>query len=257
MLSKAKLKYIQSLGQKKSRDEEGVFIAEGPKLVKELLEAKNVEVNEVYAVKDWLDENKKLLMNIAAIEIIEPELDRISQLTTPNKVLAIVKKIDPITIGWEPIVTKEKITLALDAIQDPGNLGTIIRTADWFGIEQIVCSKDCVDVYNPKVVQATMGSIYRVKLFYTDLKEWLPMQKDIRIYATVLEGQDINTMKKIQEGIILIGNESKGINDELLKLANVRITIPKNARLNDSVGQGKAESLNAAVAAGIVMNYIS
>ena len=244
MLSKAKLKYIQSLGQKKYRDEEEVFIAEGPKLVKELLEARNVEVKEVFALNDWLDENKKLLTNTETTAIDEGELERISQLTTPHKVVAIIKKID-----WgETPVAKGKITLALDAIQDPGNLGTIIRTADWFGIEQIVCSKDCADVYNQKVVQATMGSVARVKVFYFDLKEWLASQKEIRIYATVLEGQDINSVKKIQEGIILIGNESKGIDDDLLKLANVKITIPK---------KGKAESLNAAMAAGIIMNCIS
>ena len=244
MLSKAKLKYIQSLGQKKSRDEEGVFIAEGPKLVKELLEAGNAEVNEVYAVKDWLAENENLLVNTTAVEIEKSELERISQLTTPNQVIAIVKKF-----RWDKqINSKGKITLVLDTIQDPGNLGTIIRTADWFGVEQIVCSKDCADVYNPKVVQATMGSISRVRLFYVDLKDWLTAQKDISIYAAVLEGQDINSLKKIQEGIILIGNESKGINDELLRLANVKISIPK---------KGKAESLNAAVAAGIVLEYIS
>lgn len=244
MLIKSKLKYIQSLGQKKSRDEEGVFIAEGPKLVKELLEATNAEVKEVYALKDWLDENKKLLTNIETNEVTESELERISQLSTPNKVVAIVKKIE----RTESVFTKSKIVLVLDAIQDPGNLGTIIRTADWFNIDQIVCSKDCADVYNPKVVQATMGSISRVNLLYTDLKEWLSKQKDVRIYATVLDGQDINAMKKINEGIILIGNEAKGLSDELLKLANVRITIPK---------KGKAESLNAAVAAGIVMDCLS
>lgn len=244
MLSKAKLKYIQSLGQKKPRDEEGVFIAEGPKLVKELLEAGNIEVKEVFAMKDWLEENKKTLANTETTEIDEVELKRVSQLTTPNKLIAIIKKID-----WgKTIAAKGKISLALDAIQDPGNLGTIIRTADWFGIGQVICSKDCADVYNPKVVQATMGSIARVKIFYIDLQQWLDAQKDVRIYATVLEGQDINLMKKIQEGIILIGNESKGISEELLKLANVKITIPK---------RGKAESLNAAMAAGIIMNCIS
>ena len=171
------------------------------------------------------------------------ELEKISQLTTPNKVLAIVRQID----NGKPVV-KGKITLALDNIQDPGNLGTILRTADWFGLEQIVCSNDSADVYNPKVVQATMGSITRVKVFYVDLVQWLAEQKDTRIYAAVLEGQDISTVKKITDGIILIGNESKGISETALKLANVKLTISK---------KGKAESLNAAVAAGIVLSYIT
>lgn len=243
MLVKPKLKYIQSLGQKKSRDEEGVFIAEGPKIIKELLEANNAEVIEVFALEKWITDNGKLLTKLNVTEISEKELERISQLTTPNKVLAIVKKFD----AGEKIITKEKITLALDTIQDPGNLGAIIRTADWFGVEQMVCSNDCADMYNPKVVQSTMGSIARVKVLYADLEKWLAAQKDIPIYATVLDGQDITTMKKLYEGIIIIGNESKGISDELLKLANVKITIPK---------KGKAESLNAAVAAGVVLGYL-
>lgn len=242
MLIKSKLKYIQSLGQKKSRDEEGLFIAEGPKIVKELLETDNADVSEVFALKEWIDENEKFLSKTEVIEITEAELERISQLATPNKVLAIVKKFNV-----DEIKTIGKITIVLDTIQDPGNLGSIIRTADWFGVEQMVCSNDCADMYNPKVVQSTMGSIARVKVLYADLEKWLAAQKDIPIYATVLDGQDITTMKKLYEGIIIIGNESKGISDELLKLANIKITIPK---------KGKAESLNAAVAAGVVLGYL-
>ena len=144
------------------------------------------------------------------IEVSEEELEKISQLTTPNQVLAIIKKVD------EPVINvKEKITLTLDTIQDPGNLGTIIRIADWFGIEQIICSKDCADMYNPKVVQSTMGSIVRVKMLYTDLAAWLEEQKDVFIYAAALEGQNVTAMKKITEGLIVIGNESKGISEIL------------------------------------------
>ncbi|MBK5270220.1 MAG: RNA methyltransferase, partial [Bacteroidia bacterium] len=140
-----------------------------------------------------------------------------------------------------------RITLVLDGLQDPGNFGTIIRIADWFDVDQIVCSNDCVDMYNPKVVQSTMGSIARVKIFYTDIKEWLTIQKDVRIYAATLEGQDISAVKKLDEGIIVIGNESKGIRAELMKLVDVSITISK---------KGKAESLNAAVAAGIILSHL-
>jgi TrmH family RNA methyltransferase len=243
MLVKQKVKYIHTLGQKKFRQQDKVFIAEGPKLLKEILETQPAMINEIFALKEWVDENKKIPGTVSVTEISQAELEKISQLTTPNKVLAVVKQFEPA----KKIMAKGKITLALDGIQDPGNLGTIIRIADWFGVEQIVCSKDSADIYNPKVVQATMGSIARVNFFYTDLEEWLSKQKDLRIYATMLEGQDITGMKKINEGIIVFGNESKGISDEILQLANVRITIPK---------KGKAESLNAAVAAGIVLGSI-
>jgi len=133
-------------------------------------------------------------------------------------------------------------------IQDPGNFGTIIRIADWFGVSQVICSKDSVDIYNPKVVQATMGSIGRVNVFYRDLRAWLRKQNNIRIYATMLEGIDITKMNPLKEGIIMIGNESKGIGEDLLALANERITIPR---------KGAAESLNAAVAAGIILSHVT
>lgn len=243
MLTKSKLKYIQSLSQKKQRDDANAFIAEGPKLVKELLESAPQAIQEIFALKEWVEENQKFLTKNLVAEISEKELERISLLSTPNKVVAIVKKFD----SGKTIITKDRIILALDTIQDPGNFGTIIRTADWFGVEQIVCSPDCADMYNSKVVQATMGSIARVKVFYADLEKWLVSVKDARIYAAVLEGQDISFMKKINEGIILIGNESKGISDEILRLANNKITIPK---------KGKAESLNAAVATGIILGQL-
>lgn len=244
MLVKQKVKYIQTLGQKKFRQEEGLFIAEGPKIVKELLEADAASVKEVFAEKEWIDDNKKLLDKTTVTEISEIELEKISQLTTPNKVLAIVQQYETGDI----ISVKDSITMALDNIQDPGNLGTIIRIADWFGVEQIVCSLDSTDMYNPKVVQSTMGSIARVKVYYRDLADWLADQKDVCIYAASLDGEDVTTIKKIKEGIIIFGNESKGISPGLLKLANVKLTIPK---------KGKAESLNVAVAVGVVMGCVS
>lgn len=243
MLVKQKAKYIQTLGQKKFREQEKAFIAEGPRLVTELLEDNAATVLEVFALKEWIDENKKLLLKKNVTEVSGSELEKISQLSTPNKVLAIARQFE----AGQIISTKNKIILALDGIQDPGNMGTIIRIADWFGVGHIVCSDNCADVYNPKVVQATMGSIARVKVLYTNLAEWLAGQKDIRIYAAVLEGQDVTAMKKMKEGIIIIGNESKGISEEVIKMANVKITIPK---------KGKAESLNAAVATGIILSSI-
>lgn len=242
MLVKSKVKYIQSLGQKKFRQQEGVFIAEGPKLVKELLTEHSDSVLEIFALKTWIEENKKITANHNLTEIIEAELEKISQLTTPNHVVAVVKQFNTI----KPVAEKEKFILALDGIQDPGNLGTIVRIADWFGVQHIVCSEDSADRYNPKVVQSTMGSIGRVNVFYTSLTKWLGEQQDARIYAAVLEGQDITRMQEPAGGVIVIGNESKGISEEVLRFCNVTITIPQ---------KGKAESLNAAVATGIILSH--
>jgi len=243
MITKNQVKYIQSLGQKKSRDIENRFIAEGPKLVNELLIAENCRIVQLLALKEWIDENPNADNPREVIEISEAELEKISQLTTPNQVLAVIEKIQ-----WknDPEI-KGNVSLALDTIQDPGNMGTIIRLADWFGIKNIFCSTDCADVYSPKVVQSSMGSISRVRVEYTDILSWLTENNDVPIYAAVLNGRDITKMEKISEGIIIIGNESKGINTEMLRLANVQITIP---------GKGKAESLNAAVATGIILSHL-
>ena len=242
MLSKTQLKYIQSLGHKKQRDEEGLFIAEGPKIVAELLAENNCRVKQVYGVKAWINDVAEYAA-IPLIEITEEELERISQLKTPNQVLLVAEKID-----WtEKPVFKKSITLVLDTIQDPGNMGTIIRLADWFGIKQIICSHECADNYNPKVVQASMGSIARVRVEYTDLAAWLSENNEIPSYAAALDGEDITQMKRLAEGIIIIGNESKGISNEILDKVNSKITIK---------GKGKAESLNAAVATGIILSHL-
>jgi TrmH family RNA methyltransferase len=243
MVSKSQLKYIQSLGQKKYRDIEGIFVAEGPKLVKELIQSKNVELTQIFALNEWAAENKDLLKSADVTAINEAQLQRISQLTTPNKVIALVKKFPPAA----PVI-KERISLVLDSIRDPGNLGTIIRIADWFGVSQIICSDDCADMYNPKVVQATMGSIARVNVFYTDLPVWLKQQSGIRIYAAMMEGKDVTKMSAIKEGLLIIGNESTGIDKELQECANEKISIPR---------KGNAESLNAAVATGIILSHLS
>jgi TrmH family RNA methyltransferase len=242
MLVKSQAKDIQSLGQKKQRDKLGLFIAEGPKIVTELLQTATVQ--QIYALKEWIDDNRNLLNHAEVTEVSTAELEKISQLTTPNNVLAVLKKFDE----SPSIETKGRLTLVLDTIQDPGNMGTIIRTADWFGVDQIVCSENCADIYNPKVVQSTMGSIARVKVLYTDLQQWLLSHKEVNIYAALLNGEDVTAMNKPTEGIIVIGNESKGISDEILKLVNVKITIPQ---------KGKAESLNAAVATAIILSHIT
>jgi len=243
MITKNQVKYIQSLGQKKSRDIENRFIAEGPKLVNELITAENCKIVQLLALKEWIDENPSASDHTEVIELSDMELEKISQLTTPNQVLAVIEKIQ-----WknDPEI-KGNISLVLDTIQDPGNMGTIIRLADWFAIKNIFCTTECADVYSPKVVQASMGSISRVRVEYTDIESLLIENNDVPIYAAVLDGSDITKMEKISEGIIVIGNESKGINTEMLKLANVQITIQ---------GKGKAESLNAAVATGIILSHL-
>ena len=221
-----------------------MFIAEGPKLVLELLLSVPGNIVEIFAVKEWIEAHQTQLKAFTCTEISEQELEKISQLATPNLVIAVLTNLDKTA----PAQVKGQVVLALDGIQDPGNLGTIIRIADWFGVSQMVCSEDTADVYNPKVVQSTMGSIARVRISYTDLQQWLKEQKDTAIYATVLQGEDINRMKKISSGILLIGNESKGISSDILKLANATITIPR---------KGGAESLNAAVATGIVLSHLT
>ena len=243
MLGKSQAKYIQSLGQKKVRDEEGVFVAEGPKIIAELLASADANILQLYALHDWITANRNDCNGIEIIEVDENDLTKISQMATPNKVLAVVKKQDT----SEHFSTKGTVSIVLDTIQDPGNLGTIIRIADWFGIGQIICSRDCADMYNPKVVQSTMGSIIRVRVLYTDIASWLEEQKDVFIYAAALEGQNVTAMKKINEGLIVIGNESKGISPEIFELVDVKITIPQ---------KGRAESLNAAVATGIILSHI-
>ncbi|MBO9571500.1 MAG: RNA methyltransferase [Chitinophagaceae bacterium] len=235
---KMKVKYIQSLSHKKLRDEDGVFVAEGPKIINELLSAGNIEPVEIFAVKEWMNGRQDSLFE----EIEQSELERISFLSTPNQVLGIFKKaVHP------PMHLAGTVTLMADNIQDPGNLGTIIRCADWFGIKQVICSKDCADVYNPKTVQSTMGSISRVAVHYEDLAEVIRSHPSTHVYAATLSGKNIHEMKPLHHGIILMGNESKGISADLLKLAQEEITIPRI---------GAAESLNAAVATGIILSHL-
>ncbi len=245
MLSKTKVKYIQSLGQKKFRQSEGMFLAEGPKLVTELLQEVPQLVQEVFATVDWIEENGGLLNQLNCMPVNEAMLEKISLLSTPNKVVALVKQFE----APDNIELKNQIILALDGVQDPGNLGTIIRIADWFGVHQIVCNHDTAELYNPKVVQSTMGSIARVGVVYKNLAEWLPAaKKEVCIYATALDGINVASDKKIKEGVIIIGNESKGVSPGLLELANVKLTIKR---------KGKAESLNAAVATGILLSHLT
>jgi len=242
MLIKSQVKYIQSLSHKKLRDSEEVFVAEGPKLINELLSAAGMQVQQLFALKEWIEEQPPEIKKIAT-EISASELERISFLQTPNLVLGIFKK--PVFAADRPF--RNTLSLMLDTIQDPGNLGTIIRCADWFGISQIICSTDCADAFNPKVVQSSMGSIARVQVLYESLPEFLAKEPGIPTYAAVLHGIDLRQLPPVKEGIIIIGNESKGISDGVLSLSSHRITIPR---------KGHAESLNAAVATGIILSHL-
>ena len=213
----------------------------------ELLETREFVCQQLFAVNEWLVENDKTLKKYSGTEIFvvkDFELEKISLLTTANHVLAVFKKKAPA----EPVNIKGKITLGLDTIQDPGNLGTIIRTADWFGIENIVCSPACADMYNPKVVQSTMGSLARVNIFYTDINGWLKKNGSIKKYAAALHGKNVGSLKAVKEAILIIGNEGKGISDAVMNAVDEKITIPKI---------GEAESLNAAVATGIILAAVS
>ncbi len=245
MLSKTYTKYIQSLHHKKFRDAENAFIAEGSKVVMELMTSSKIVCEHILAKADWLNENERFMRKYykGPLETVEDfELGKISALSTPNQVLGIFKKIQQGSVN-----VAGQISLALDTIQDPGNLGTIIRIADWFGVINIICSENCVDIYNPKVVQSTMGSLGRVEVVYTNLFEFLNRNNSIPIYAAALNGKSVGELKELKEGILLIGNESKGISAEVMQMATEKITIPK---------YGMAESLNAAVATGIILSHL-
>ncbi len=244
MLSKNKIKHLNSLRQNKFRNEFQQFVAEGDKLVSELLSS-NFKIIEIFAVKEWLDRHK-IPDNIAITEVAVSELEKISGLTTPNMVLALIEIPQQQNINTSIF---NKLILVLDEIKDPGNLGTIIRIADWFGISNIVCSNHTVDVYNPKVVQATMGSIARVSVQYADISAFLKdVPKDVPIYGTLLNGENIYTQTLSENGVIIIGNESKGISNELIPDIKHKLYIPSFSENPEN----KAESLNASIATAIV-----
>ncbi len=246
-ISKNQIKHISSLKQSKFRKEFNEFVVEGEKIVDELLES-DLEIDSVYGTGEWIENSEAKLQskNIERFKVSPKELERISSLKTPNKVLAVVKTPRASLPQKDDF---NDLILVLDKIQDPGNLGTIIRTADWFGVDNIICSEDSVDVYNPKVIQSTMGSFMRVKTHYLDLINFFEKQvpTTVNIYGAFLDGANIFDQISPKKGVLIIGNESRGISDEVAKFVTHRISIPthKNKR---------AESLNASVAAGILMS---
>jgi len=260
MLSQNQIKHIVSLKSKKFREESHQFIAEGHKLVMDLLDSP-YKIAAVYALSGWILENLGFIQKkqIPVFEIFPREMKRMSALSTPSPVLAVIEIPTPFPSAGSPTPfpsptgeggkSSEGLQLALDDIRDPGNLGTIIRIADWFGIDKIFCSETCVDLYNPKVVQATMGSIARINVQYVILEKLLEKIFDrIPVYGTFLDGENLFEQDLSGGGIILIGNESRGISPSLARFVSKRVVIPSSGKS----GSGKAESLNASAATAII-----
>lgn len=245
MLSKAQIKYIHSLRHKKYRHSAGVFPIEGTKPVTELLRGSHIRLAALFAVPEWIARHLSadagsLPFTITAVN--EQELAQISCLDTPQQVLALCEI--PLIEAPDP---RGRLTLVLEAIRDPGNLGTLVRIADWFGLDTIVCSSDCVDPYNPKTIQATMGSIARVRVAEIPLEPWLDQYTSVPLLAATLDGEPVTVFGGTPEAVLAIGNESNGLSPALLSRATRRITIPR---------LGGAESLNAAVAAAILVERL-
>ena len=249
MLTKNKVKFINSLQKKKVRDDYQLYIIEGDKLVKEFLMA-DIPVRTLIAKPEFINAlSPDLLKHTDEIEQASyDELKQISTLKTPHNALAVVPIPETKT---DPDKILKDLCVALDLIQDPGNLGTIIRAAAWFGIRNIICSLDCVDVYNPKVILASMGAIIHVNVHYSDLNGFLKIgsEKGIPIYGTLLEGNPIYNQKLSNKGIILFGNESKGISKDLLPFITERIMIPKFSSATYGI-----ESLNVSMAASVIFS---
>ncbi|WP_273272919.1 TrmH family RNA methyltransferase [Maribacter polysiphoniae] len=237
MVGKSQIKFIKSLLQKKYRNQYGMFVVEGLKTVQELLDS-NFEAHIIYTVGDVLDNAEHINTELVS----EQELKRLSNLKSPNKVLGVFK------FPKEKPVDQQGWVLALDDVRDPGNLGTIIRLCDWFGIQHLVCSNNTVDCFNPKVLQATMGSITRVNIVYTDLVQFIN-ESSLSVYGTFMDGDNVHTTSLPQKGILVMGNEANGISSAIEALVEHRISIPQ-------FGDQRTESLNVATATAIFLNEI-
>jgi TrmH family RNA methyltransferase len=247
MISKAQVKFIRLLHQKKYRSSHLLFIAEGSKIAVDIIDSR-LKVHKIYATAAWLIENKDILENhpdIEANEVSADEMEKISALDTPQDVLLVIGIPESNTIS---IDDKAKIILVADSIRDPGNLGTIVRICDWYGIKQLFCSEDCAEIYNPKTVRATMGSIGRVEVFYTDIKEMIHAQKGRKRYAATLNGNiNVHKLNNGEPVLLIIGNEAHGVSEEIISLCDDTIMIPRI---------GKAESLNASIATAVLVDNL-
>ena len=236
MVSKNQIKLITSLHQKKFRQANNLFIAEGVKVINELLHS-NFELENVYATEPLFPAISKGKFNL----IGENDLKKISALTVPNNCLAVFK------IPESKSIREEGLIVALDDVRDPGNLGTILRLCDWFGVEQVICSEQTVDIYNPKVVQATMGSIARLNVTYLDLNLYIKTTK-LPVFGTFMDGENIYKANLPKEGIIVMGNEANGISSAIEQSIKNRLTIPRFGNLQQT------ESLNVATATAIILS---
>ena len=235
-ISKNQLKIITSLSQKKYRQKHQLFIAEGIKVVNELLNS-SYKINTLFAVDDF----KTSINEDKIIRISEQDLQKISNLKSPNKVLGLFK------IPEEKAVQSKGLIVALDAINDPGNLGTIIRLCDWFGITELICSKDTVDCYNPKVIQASMGSLTRLSIRYLDLEAYLKSTV-IPTFIADMDGENVYQSNLPKEAVLIMGNEANGVSDAIKKLVNIKISIPRFGNVQQT------ESLNVATATAILLS---
>jgi TrmH family RNA methyltransferase len=242
MLTKNNTKFIKSLQLKKFRQKEGLFIVEGAKNTLELLNS-SYKLKYLIVSEDFLDRHQKEINSseIEPIIVKEKELSALGAFQSNTDALAVVYEKTP------PKYDSNGFDLVLDDIRDPGNLGTIIRLADWYGIKNIICSETTAEFYNPKVISASMGSIFRTNLYRRDLKEFLAENKHRKIYGALLEGENVHQVKFEANGLLVIGNESNGIHSELISLITERVTIPKI---------GQAESLNAAMATAIICDNV-
>lgn len=234
MLSKNNIKHIQSLHLKKFREIHRQFTVEGEKIVQEAILHKPENIEMIYHTSDF---KHSIPSSIQSCEISEQELKKISTLNTPNRALAVMH-------FWENEQITPAFQLVLDTIQDPGNLGTIIRMADWFGIKQVICSTDTVDFRNPKVLQATMGSVFRVNIHYCNLADFLA-KSTLPIYGALLEGDNVYQESLSQDAVLIVGNEGKGISESIQKFIQKPIHIPR---------LGNAESLNVSTATAILLS---
>jgi len=239
-ISLQKIKWLRSLRNKKIRDNLSAFVLEGEKIVKELVEQFPEKISFILASEDiYIEMGLNRFDNVFVGSI--SEFEKVTSLNTAPKVIAVASKLDE-----KEIKTDQRI-LVLDGIQDPGNLGTIIRTADWFGFDQVVCSENTVDLYNQKVIQASMGSIFRVNVVYRNLLDFL-RNLNCPIHGALLQGEDLNSFNSSEIHVLVLGSEGKGISNEVLPLISNPISI---------MGSGNAESLNVGIATGIFLHYWS
>ncbi len=242
MITKADIKFIVSLQLKKQRQKYGQFVVEGEKSIAELLKSP-YKIDKLYATSAWLQASSQHIRHKNTVEISSKELQSISMHQAPQGVLAVVD-IPKMKLSKDDFT--QKLSIALDDIQDPGNLGAVVRIADWYGIKTIICSKTCTDIFNPKCINSTMGSFTRVNIFYDDIIK-VAEKFNQPLIAAMLDGLNIHNLKQKPEGLIVIGNEGHGINDEIVNQSSFKISIPR---------YGGAESLNAAISAAIIIDNL-